>query len=100
MGTIQNAIKEEGKLAKEKIKENCKGATSDCLLADETKSHSTKSKKNLIRVVIGTKAKTKGVTPIILSVNEKWDTVGKDIKELGVVNDDTVLVSQQFNFYT
>jgi len=93
IGTIQNAIEEEGKLAKEKIKENCKGITMDCLFGDESKSHSTKSKKNLIRVVIGTKTKTKGVTPITVSVNEKWDTIGKEVKELGVVNDDTVLIS-------
>ena len=77
VGTIQNAIEEEGKLAKEKIKEDCKHIKLDCLFADETKSHSTKSKKNLIRVVVGTKRKTKGLTPINLSVNKKWNKIGR-----------------------
>jgi len=50
IGTIQNSIEDEGKLAKEKIAEDCKSIKLDCLLADETESHSTGAKKNRDRL--------------------------------------------------
>jgi hypothetical protein len=93
IGTIQNAIEEEGKLAKEKITEDCKSVKLDHLFADETESHSTEAKKNLIRVVVGTKIKEKGVTPVTVSVNKKWNEIGETVKKLEVTNDDTVLIS-------
>jgi hypothetical protein len=93
IGTIQNSIEDEGKLAKEKIAEDCKSIKLDCLLADETESHSTGAKKNLIRVTVGTKIKENSVTPINVSVNKKWSEIGEVVKKLGVTNSDTVLIS-------
>jgi len=65
----------------------------ECITADGTKTHGLNGKKNEVNVVIGFDPRTNKKKLLKAHVNKNWGKTGREVKDMKVVDEDAVLVS-------
>lgn len=89
--TIHRFVQKVGPMMKEKS-ESCV-EKKQILGGDSTKAHGMNKKKNDVNIVIGIDPVKKEKTLISASVNSKWEDIGNELKRKGIVNEETVAIS-------